>query len=728
MDVDLVGTLEQIIFSQPESGFMIAVFQPEKQNDRITIKGTIFNVSENDTLMIRGDWVNHPKYGRQVMVKEFMPVLPSSLLGIERYLSSGLFKHIGDKTAQAIVEEFGLDTFAVIDETPEKLLKVEKVNQKKLDSLLKTWETYKGERDVRSFLNELGITMALANRILREVGLSAQSIIQTNPYELTRIEGIGFQTADNIARKIGFDMNSVERACAAVLYTLDQSVHNGHTCLPADFLQEQTVKQLGIDEELVRKGRQLLLEDKLLKARLIDLGGTEMEFVCRNRQYYQEKYIAENLHRILTGHAEHQFDDPGKKIRKVERKLEIELDEQQRKAVTMALTEKVLIITGGPGTGKTTIVRFILAMMRGFISEIALCAPTGRAAKRLEETTGHHALTLHRLLEYNMEGFNRNHNNPLDSDLIIVDECSMIDTSLMHAMLRAVQSEARLVLVGDADQLPSVGPGNVLLNLIESQQIPVVKLETIFRQSQGSEIVINAHKVRRGQLPNLKRVTDPESTDFFFVNEIDPDRMVDKIVTMVRDRIPQRFNFNPKTDIQVLTPMHRGPVGSVRLNTSLQAALNPNREGVKRKDFIYSVGDKVMQQVNNYDHDVFNGDIGIVVSCSPKTNELEVKFDHHQVQYTEKELDQLTLAYAISIHKSQGSEYPAVVVVASTQHYIMLQRNLLYTAITRGKRLVVVVGMEKAVQLAVENSSPTLRYTGLLHELNLVKALNEKFA
>ena len=722
--VSLVGTLEKILYTNPENGFLIGTFITENSIRPITVKGIVFNTHEHETLRLKGSWENHKTYGRQFSIREFMPVEPTSEEGIIRYLSSEVFKGIGKITAERIVKKFGKDTFKIIDSSPKLLSKVKGVGRKQQKSLLDAWDAQRGLRDVMTFLRGVGISHAYAQRIFAKNGLNSIPLIKANPYQLTDIPGIGFLTADGIARNLGFDNNSPHRADAGLLYMLEQQALNGHTCFPRRDLLEKTVQELNIDSSMLESSIRQLLEDRLLNSdKIEDASGNEQELVSRPRFYKAERRVAENIFRILNSEAYTVYEGESYLIEEQELKVGLKLDPAQREAVEAALQHKVLIITGGPGTGKTTIVRFILGLMRTRIPAIALAAPTGRAAKRITETTGAAASTIHRLLEASNIGFQRDRENPLEQELLILDETSMIDTLLMDSLLEAVPSASRLILVGDVDQLPSVGAGAVLSDLIESGSIPVVRLDHIFRQAADSFITVNAHKVRRGEMPdfsssNRQTEDDNQLLDFYFIKESNPEKIVEKILLMSTERIPQRFELDPMMDIQVLTPMHRGVTGAINLNRKLQDVINPDAKGLEHLEQWFRIGDKVMQQQNDYEKLVFNGDLGRIVNCDPKTKELHVKFDQQIVHYQGKEMDQLSLAYAITVHKSQGSEYSAVIVPLTTHHYMMLQRNLLYTAITRGKQLVVLIGTDAAIKKAVENEGSTRRFTGLLHQLS----------
>jgi exodeoxyribonuclease V alpha subunit len=723
-EVILVGTLEKILYSNPESGFIIGSFLSEKSIRPITVKGVVYNTLVHETLRLKGNWENHKIYGRQFSFREFMPVTPTSEEGMVRYLSSQVFKGIGEKTATRIVKKFGLNTFNIIDSSPEMLSTIKGINKKQKKSILNAWEEQRGLRDVMSFLRGVGISHAYAQRIYAKHGLNSIALLKANPYQLTDISGIGFLTADGIARNLGFDNNSPHRSAAGLLYMLEQQMLNGHTCFPKHDLLKRTTEELLIDNKILETSLSQLLEDRLLHCvEHYDEKKVKQDLIFRMRYYRAEQRVSENIIRILNSQAYTSFESESSLIEEQEKKAGLELDQAQRDAVNAALKHKVLIVTGGPGTGKTTLVQFILGMMRPRIPAIALAAPTGRAAKRITETTGESASTIHRLLEATNLGFQRNRENPLNQELLIIDETSMIDTLLMDNFLEAVPSASRLILVGDVDQLPSVGAGTVLLDFIKSGSIPVVRLNHIFRQASGSFITLNAHKVRQGLVPDIKilsQQTDKKNQlqDFYFIEESNPEKIVEKILLMNTERIPQRFELDPMMDIQVITPMHRGVTGALQLNRKLQEKMNPDAEGFEHREQFFRVGDKIMQQQNDYDKQVFNGDLGRIVDCEPKSKELHVKFEHANVHYKSNELDQLSLAYAITVHKSQGSEYAAVIMPLTTHHYMMLQRNLLYTAITRGKQLVVLIGMLAAVRKAVENEGTLNRYTGLRNQFS----------
>jgi len=731
----LVGTLERITFANEDNGFLIGRFLAEGQRETITVKGVLGSVREGETLKLLGVWEDHPTYGLQFAVRSALVMEPTTLEGIQRYLAANI-EGVGDTLAKRIVKIFGHETFDVIDREPEKLLEVPKFPRKALAAVKEGWQAQKVKREILVFLHSVGISPLFAERIFQTYGIGAVEAVKENPYRLALdIQGIGFRTADLIAAKLGVARDSPQRAEAGALFVLDEAGGEGHTCLPRPRLAERSAALLEVGPALVQQAVDGLLAGGLLKALDVPAesapaaaersadeaaappagspGEPGSTLLFRNRMSRAEQHIAEHLHRIAGSDAFTRFRAIGETVAKMEREAGIYLSEEQRAAVEQALEHKVLVITGGPGTGKTTIIRFILGLVAGQMPGIALAAPTGKAAKRLAEATGRSASTLHRLLEAGPKGFQRNADRPIDAELVIVDESSMIDTLLMEALLMALPDHTRLVLVGDVDQLPSVGPGQVLSDLIGAGRLPVARLETVFRQSERSRITANAHAIRKGELPDLSRPAEGELVDFYFLPESDPARIVDKIRTMLLERIPEAFGFDPRSDVQVLSPMHRGLTGAQNLNRMLQQWLNPKGEEITHGDPPFRVGDRVMQTRNDYDHEVFNGDMGEITGFDPDSGEVAIDFDGREVIFEKRHMEHLTLGYAITVHKSQGSEYPAVVLPLTTHHTIMLQRNLLYTAITRGRRLVVVVGTERAMAMAVHNARPMVRHTGL---------------
>lgn len=707
----LVGILDHITFQNAENGFLVGRFIREDARQPITIKGSLFNVREGQTLKLWGAWEHHPDYGRQFAVGSFLAVEPQTIEGMQRFLISAV-DGIGKTTARRIVEAFGLETFAVLDEAPDRLREVPKVTRNVIRNLKATWAEHKAVREIMVFLHGLGIGQGYAERIYRQYGQASVEVLKDNPYRLALdVRGIGFRIADSIAMKLDVPRESVLRAEAGLIYTLEELSGEGHTGYPEPRLIERAQRLLEVDRPVVEEALANLVTEGLVRTHRS--GEREPPFYLRPRYDKAESRIAEYLERIVAGPP--RLDVPMVKegIESLERETGIYLDPEQRRAVEATLEHKLLILTGGPGTGKTTIIRFILGLVAEGETTIALAAPTGKAAKRMAEATGRPASTIHRLLEATGEGFGRTEERPIDAELVIVDESSMIDTLLMDALLEAIPPQARLALVGDVDQLPSVGAGMVLHDLIESGRFPVVRLERIHRQSQNSLITHNAHRIRKGEAPDLSRPEGEELVDFYFMPEKEPERIVARILELVAERIPERFGFDPRSDIQVLTPMHKGLTGAHNLNRALQETLNPGGAEISLGERRFRVGDRVMQTRNDYEKDVFNGDMGEISAWDPENQTLIVTFDERPVKYVRKGLDSLALAYAITVHKSQGSEYPAVVLPFTTHHAIMLQRNLLYTALTRGKRLVVTIGTERAVAMAVGNARRDTRFTRL---------------
>lgn len=726
----LVGILERITFANEENGFLIGRLDCTDSKETVTIKGTVPGIREGETVKVWGSWEEHPTYGPQFAVRSFVIMEPTTLEGMERYLINNI-KGIGPKLASRIVKTFGNETFDVIDSTPEKLLEVPKFQAKVLAEIQISWAEHRARRNDLMFLHSIGLSQLFAERIYAHYGIGAVEAVKENPFRLAMdIQGIGFRSADNIARNMGFAQDAPQRVEAGLLHALDEASAEGHTGLPRLLLLQRAVELLEVPMPLTEEALARLLADGLLKPLAVPAGlstwdeaseDTDVEMVFRGRFHHAEEDIARHLQRIAASDVFTRFKNLSRIVTALEKESGLYLAEEQRQAVEAALAHKLLVITGGPGTGKTTIIRFILGLVTGaaseHISQISLAAPTGKAAKRMGEATGRPASTIHRLLEAGPKGFQRNADRQIEAELVIIDESSMIDTRLMASMLEAIPDHARLVLVGDVDQLPSVGAGRVLGDLIESGIMPVTRLETIFRQSTESRITENAHAIRKGQKPDLARPEGEELLDFYFMPDSDPQRIVEKIRMMVTERIPERFNFDSLADIQVITPMHRGLTGAQNLNKKLQEWLNPKGEEIVFGDKTYRVGDKVMQTRNDYEREVFNGDMGIITGFDPDSGQVFIDFEGGQAIYERKALENLTLGYAITVHKSQGSEYPAVLLPLTTHHSIMLQRNLLYTAITRGKSLVVLIGTEKAVGMAVRNARPVIRHTGLLARL-----------
>ena len=710
------GYLERVIYHNEENDFTVAKLKEKGKKGLTTIVGNISAINPGESLRLSGKWVYDKRFGEQFKVDTYQVVVPATVNGIKKYLGSGLIKGIGQIMAERIVRVFGLDTLDVIDKEPSRLAEVDGIGEKRISMITRTWQAQKEIRDVMVFLQGNGISAAYAAKIYKQYGNRSIELVRENPYRLaTDIKGIGFLTADKIAKNIGIEKNSPIRAKAAILYMLSELSDDGHVYFPYNELIKKTEKKLEIDENTLTAAI-----SSLLKENRIYIEETEDRAVYLVPFYVAEKGIALHLKRIKESSSSIRPINSQKALEWVEERLGITLAERQREAVLLSTNSKVLIITGGPGTGKTTIIRAILKIFGMLKVNIILCAPTGRAAKRMSEATGFPAKTIHRLLEYSPKegGFKKNEENPLSADLIIVDESSMIDTLLMYHMLKAVPSHAHLILVGDINQLPSVGAGNVLRDIISSNVFPVVTLNEIFRQAKKSMIVINAHRVNSGRFPLIKKPDEEKLTDFYFIYEEDPEKILNKIIRLCKERIPRRFGYNIP-DIQVITPMNRGIVGTSNLNAELQREMNQNNLGLTYGSRIYKLGDKVMQVSNNYEKEVFNGDIGWVSNVSQEDGELEVEYDGRKVVYERSELDEITLAYAVSVHKSQGSEYPVVIVPVVTQHYILLQRNLIYTAITRAKRLAILIGTKKALAIGIKNNKVEKRYTYLRQRLEM---------
>lgn len=703
--VTLEGTIERIVFENPDTGFVVGRLQREGVHGLDTFVGSLLAVSPGESVRLRGRWIEDKKFGPQLQVESFEVIVPSSVEGIEKYLGSGLINGIGPHFAKKLVQAFGAETLRVIDEQPARLRKVPGIGQKRAEQIRSAWESQKAIQAIMIFLQGHGIRPAQAARIYQAYGDKAIAVLRGNPYQLAEdIAGIGFHGADQIAQRLGIDSTSPKRLEAGLRHALLEALDQGHVYLDEPELLEAAAQVLGVSTAMLG----MPLENLLAREGMVREGGAI--FLTPSRD--AEAGCAALLKRLVSAPLESPDINVDNAIKWVEREQGIELSPGQREAIRHACQDKVLIITGGPGTGKTTIIKGLLAILERKGLSFLLAAPTGRAAKRMESATGRSASTLHRLLEFSPKhrGFSRNEADPLVTDLLVADEASMIDINLMHAVLRALPPFARLILVGDVDQLPSVGPGSVLFDCIASGAVPVVRLDTVFRQADESGIIRNAHRVNRGQMPEFN------DTDFFLIKRSEPAAALDTIVELVARRLPQKLGLNPLQDIQVLSPMRRGEAGTNRINEALQQALNPNGLPVGGRGI--RVGDKLMQTRNNYELDVFNGDTGILTLHDPEGQEVEITFeDGRKAIYTYKNLEELSLAYAITIHKSQGSEYPTVIIPLLSQHYMMLQRNVLYTAITRGKQRVILVGDPKSIALATSNSRILRRNTHLAARL-----------
>ncbi len=722
--IHLRGQIERITFQHEAHDFVIAKVKVYGERDLVTVVGNLPGVSPGELLELSGVWVTHPKFGSQFKVLGFRSIMPATVVGIEKYLGSGLIKGIGPIMAKRLVTQFGVETLEIIDTQPERLAEVEGIGKKRIRMIREAWEAQKTIREVMIFLQGHGISASYAAKIFREYGPEAITIVKENPYRLaTEIWGIGFVTADKIARSLGLPPDALIRVEAGLLYVLHQLTDEGHVYYPYEQLIAQSQKILGVEREVVVQGFAKMVQEKQIIVE--DLNTLEKDYIPNNKAVYLAGYytaeqgIAQKLSLLLTTPSNLRPIDAEKALAWAEQRLHLELADKQRLAIRTAIQQKVMILTGGPGTGKTTIVRAILEIYRHITPNILLGAPTGRAAKRLSEATGQEAKTIHRLLEWNFSsmGFQRGIENPLGADVVIIDEASMIDTLLMYHLLKAIPPTAVCILVGDVHQLPSVGPGNVLQDLIASGTVPVVELQEIFRQALGSLIVTNAHRINRGEFPEIPPPHASHLRDFYFIEREDPEAAAKTILEMVTKRIPARFGLHPVEDIQVLTPMHRGILGAGNLNALLQQALNTSRQTLIRGGRTYKTGDKVMQIKNNYAKEIFNGDLGRIRYIDHENQAVTVEFEGRTIDYDFTDLEELVLAYAVSIHKSQGSEYPAVVIPIHTSHYILLQRNLIYTGITRAKKLVILVGTKKALWIAINHNKPQKRYTGLCARL-----------
>ena len=686
----LAGLVERVTFHNAESGFCVLRVKARGHRDLVTVVGHSATISAGEWATASGEWINDRTHGQQFKAGFLRTSAPTSVEGIEKYLGSGMIRGIGPVYARKMVRAFGEKVFDIIEAEPDRLRDVTGIGPMRAKRITDAWAEQKVVREIMVFLHSNGVGTARAVRIYRTYGSDAVQVMTENPYRLARdIRGIGFKTADAIAMRLGIDRGAMIRVRAGISYALSEAMDDGHCGLPIEALAPLAVALLQVPQELVQAALALELAEGTV------IGDTVGDIPCvfLGRLHRAEKVIAERLQRLANGTLPWPHIDPPKALPWIEQQTGLSLAPSQVAAIRLALLSKVMVITGGPGVGKTTIVNAILRILAAKRVTLLLCAPTGRAAKRMIEATGFEAKTIHRLLEVDPRagGFKRNEENTLDCDLLVVDETSMVDVLLMQALLRAIPDHAALLIVGDIDQLPSVGPGQVLADVIASGAVPVVRLNEVFRQAAQSRIITSAHRINQGLVPDLSR---PEGdSDFYFVPADDPDSAVQRIIELVKTRIPRRFGFDPIRDIQVLCPMNRGGVGARSLNIELQAALNPaGQRKVERFGWTFAPGDKVMQIENDYDKEVYNGDIGYIDDIDTDAGELTASFDGRAITYGFGELDTLVLAYAATIHKSQGSEYPAVVIPMLTQHYAMLQRNLLYTGVTRGKQLVVLVG------------------------------------
>jgi exodeoxyribonuclease V alpha subunit len=707
----LAGLVERVTFHNADTGFCVLRVKARSHRDLVTIVGHAATITAGEWLTASGTWLNDANHGLQFKAQFLRTSAPTTVEGIERYLGSGMIRGIGPVYAKKLVKAFGEKVFDIIEAEPDKLREITGIGAVRAKRITDAWAEQKVVREIMVFLHSNGVGTARAVRIYKTYGADAVQVMSENPYRLARdIRGIGFKTADAIAMKLGIEKIAMIRVRAGISYALTEAMDEGHCGLPTDQLGPLAEDLLEVPRNLIDAALELELKEGSVVADQVD--GTPCIFLAGLHR--AEQAIANRLASLKQSALPWQNIDADKAIPWIEDKTGLELATSQRDAIRLALSSKVTVITGGPGVGKTTIVNSILRILAAKRVEMLLCAPTGRAAKRMTEATGFEAKTIHRLLEVDPKagGFKRSPENPLSCDLLVVDETSMVDVMLMQALLKAIPDQSALLIVGDIDQLPSVGPGQVLADIIQSSAIPIVRLIEVFRQAAQSRIVTSAHRVNQGFIPDLSK---PEGdSDFYFVEANEPETAVARIVELVMKRIPARFQMDAIRDVQVLCPMNRGGVGARSLNVSLQAALNPAQDRkVERFGSTFAPGDKVMQLENDYDKEVYNGDVGYVEGVDTESAELTVSFDGRLVTFGFGELDALVPAYAATIHKSQGSEYPAVVIPVLTQHYAMLQRNLIYTGITRGKKLVVLVGQKKAVAMAVRNASGRKRWSKL---------------
>ena len=775
----LQGILERIVYENSETGYTVGRLSARNHAELITVVGNLASVNPGESLLLQGEWVDNTKYGRQFQIEKYETILPANVVGLRKYLGSGLIKGIGPKMAALIVRKFGMDTMDVIEHEPEKLARVPGIGQKRVEMIKEAWEAQREIKNVMIFLQSHDVSTAHAAKIYKTYGNDAIAIVTENPYRLADdIYGIGFVTADTIAQKLGIDKEAPQRVQAGIKYVLSQKADEGHVFQHRPELIEACQTILEQESEAIEQGIHTLVEtEEIINPISTDFPDTDEQvsidetqenyeipdthqepLSTDNRQpitdnhsaiylapfYYAELGVANQFSRLLASQEQNSDLLPPKTtlfLTQLENEMRIRFAPQQREAILTAMTARAMILTGGPGTGKTTTTVGMIRLFEEQNRHITLTAPTGRAAKRLSETTGREAKTIHRLLEFSpqINSFKRNRQNPLDTDVVIVDETSMVDLILMNRLMQAIRPSTTVILIGDTDQLPSVGAGNVLKGLIDSQKIPVIQLTEIFRQAQESMIVTNAHRINKGESPELTGDTD---RNFFFIQEEDPEEITELICSLIAERLPSHYNYHPIDDIQLLCPMRRGVLGTENLNKRLQEVLNPSYTAPTTHPLIkkrtgpgthgqansfgnqfataggFRVGDKVMQVRNNYDYDVFNGDIGRVVAIERLDKKVHIQYPDKQVVYDTADLGELVLAYATTIHKAQGSEYPAVVIPLHTQHYLMLQRNLLYTGITRAKERVVIVGTKQALAICIRNNQVMERNSYLAERLN----------
>lgn len=701
----LRGVVERITYENEDTGYSVIKIKSKGYIDLVTVVGSMATVNVGSVVTLKGLWISNPKYGRQFEVKEWEESLPASIYGIEKYLGSGLIKGIGPVYARKIVNLFKEETMNVIEENPDKIIEVPGIGKKRVEMIKKAWQDQKEVKNIMIFLQSYGVSTSFGSRIYKVYGNDSVEVMKENPYKLADdVYGIGFKTADALAAKLGIDRESFKRCRAGIFYTLSHLSEEGHCYATSEQLVEKCVEILEIEEPKIVMSVDYLCKEK-------ELIREEDGIIYLPPFYYSEVGVAKRLSHIMSSGTEKKVINGDDIIDELEKQGNIIYDNIQKEAIRMVQSSKVMVLTGGPGTGKTTTINGIINLFKKSGMNVLLAAPTGRAAKRMSETTGMESKTIHRLLECKPpEGYKKNEENLLEGDVLIIDEASMIDIILMYNLLKAIPDHMIIVIVGDIDQLPSVGAGNVLQDIISSGVVPTIKLERIFRQAMGSKIITNAHKINKGESPDLK---GGRNSNFFFMEEEDKDKIINTIEELCTKRLPKYYNANPIRDIQVLSPMQKTETGAANLNIVLQSVLNKNNIFLKRGATEYRLHDKVMQIRNNYDKEVFNGDIGFISYVNTEERVLKVNFDGVEVEYEALELDELVLAYATTIHKAQGSEYSIVVIPISFSHYVMLQRNLLYTGITRAKSILVLVGSKSAVYTAVKNNDVKNRNTRL---------------
>ncbi len=707
------GSIERITYQSDENGYTIAHLKVPEKNDPVCIVGVMPGVQPGECIRCWGNWKKHLVYGWQFEVDHFKSEIPADINGIKKYLGSGLIKGIGPSYAEKIVDAFGASTFDILESHPERLLEVKGLGKKRIGLIISCWTEQKSIRNVMIFLQGYGVSSTYAQKIFKTYGTNSIQQLKENPYALARdIYGIGFKTADQIANKLGMPHHAPQRVDAGIEHVLLELTSEGHVCYLLEEFVPIASEMLAVEANLIEQRIKAIEEEERIVVYTLPYGAELKPFLWLKGLFVSETGIAREIARLRSSPCSLRPVDVEKALAWVQQQLSLQLAVNQCKAVASALSDKVQIITGGPGTGKSTITRAILTITQQLTNKIVLAAPTGKAAKRMTEITGKQAKTIHSLLEWDFQagGFKKNRQNPIDADLIIIDEASMIDTSLMFSLLKAIPSHARLVIVGDVNQLPSVGPGNVLKDMISSRILPVTALNEVFRQAAHSRIITNAHRINMGQMPDLNITSD---SDFFFIEAPTPEEVLQTILVLVSERLPRKYHYHPLNDIQVLAPMKRGLFGIENLNNELQKTLNPHGEPLVRMGRSLKKGDKVMQIRNNYKKEVFNGDVGFITHIDFGEQELMVDFDGRSIVYDFTEIDEIILAYAVSVHKFQGSEFPCIIIPIHTSHYKMLDRNLLYTAVTRGKKLVVIIGSKKAIFISVHNNEVHRRYTGL---------------